>query len=129
MAWAWTVHLLYIYREANGCANVLAKRDCQQHSILEVYDTCPSFVYPTLYGIWITSGPVECDIWRLLDLLYCINSNINNTSFLYQKINWARLSGHINKSFFFLMILFFIVKRALIFAKILDYLWFSRFFF
>ena len=38
---------IHIYCEANGCANALVKRDCQQHSILKIYDTCPSFVYPT----------------------------------------------------------------------------------
>ena len=44
MLLAWIVHLLHIYHEANGCSNALAKKGHQQHSILEVYDTCSSFV-------------------------------------------------------------------------------------
>ena len=45
MAQAWTILLLHIYCEANGCVDALAKRGRQQQSILEVYDTCPSFIY------------------------------------------------------------------------------------
>ena len=50
MVLAWIVHLLHIYHEANGCANALAKRGHQQHSVLKVYDTCSSFVYATF--VW-----------------------------------------------------------------------------
>lgn len=48
MAWVWTVYLLRIYREANGCTDALAIRDHQQRNILEGYET---FVYPTF--VWV----------------------------------------------------------------------------
>ena len=45
MAHMWTVQLLHIYREDNGCVDALAKRGHQLQCLLEVYDTCSSFVY------------------------------------------------------------------------------------
>ena len=63
MAWAWIVHLFHIYHEANGCVNALVKRDCQQHSILKVYDTCPSFVYPTF--VWDMKHLGTGRMWHL----------------------------------------------------------------
>ena len=50
MARAWTIYLFHIYRETNRCMDALAKRGRQQQSILEVYDLCPNFVYPTF--VW-----------------------------------------------------------------------------
>ena len=41
----WTVQAYHIFRKANGCADALEKRGRQQQCLLEVYDTCPSFVY------------------------------------------------------------------------------------
>ena len=35
----------HIFREANGYADALAKRGNQQQYFLEIYDTCPTFVY------------------------------------------------------------------------------------
>ena len=37
----WTVQVYHIFHEANGCADALEKRG----HLLEVYGTCPSFVY------------------------------------------------------------------------------------
>ena len=37
--------MLHIYREANACADVLAKRGARQHHVLSVYNSCPSFIY------------------------------------------------------------------------------------
>ena len=34
----------HMYREANGCANELAKRGTRQQNLVFVYSTCPSFV-------------------------------------------------------------------------------------
>ena len=42
---AWDLSFKFIHLEANGCMDALAKRGCQQQCLLEVYDTCPSFVY------------------------------------------------------------------------------------
>ena len=63
MAWAWMVHLLRIYYEANGCANALVKMDCQQQSILKVYDPCLSFVYPTF--VWDIKHLGTSRMWNL----------------------------------------------------------------
>ena len=41
----WEVRMQHIYREANECANALAKRGTHQRKLLTVYSTCPSFVY------------------------------------------------------------------------------------
>ena len=50
MARNWTVQVHHIFREANGYADALAKRDHQQQDLLIIYDTCPSFVYiPYIY--------------------------------------------------------------------------------
>ena len=41
----WEVQVQHIYREANECANALAKREAHLRHLLSVYSTCPSFVY------------------------------------------------------------------------------------
>ena len=46
----WTVQVYHIFREANGCADVVAKRGNQQQCILETYETCPAFVCATF--VW-----------------------------------------------------------------------------
>ena len=35
----------HTYREANECADALAKRGKHQHEVLTIYQTCPSFLY------------------------------------------------------------------------------------
>ena len=45
LARALEVHVLHVYREANACADALAKRGVHQHHVLSVYSSCPSFVY------------------------------------------------------------------------------------
>ena len=40
----WEIQVLYIYREANDCADALAKRDAHQQHLLAVYSSCPTFV-------------------------------------------------------------------------------------
>ena len=37
--------MLHVYREANACADALAKQGVHQHHVLSVYSSCPSFVY------------------------------------------------------------------------------------
>ena len=44
LALEWEVHVQHVYREANGCADELAKRGTRQKTLLSVYDHCPSFV-------------------------------------------------------------------------------------
>ena len=39
----WEVHVQHVYREANGCADVLAKRGTHQQPLVCVCSTCPSF--------------------------------------------------------------------------------------
>lgn len=41
----WEVQVLHTYREANTCADALAKRGAHQQHILSVYSSCSSFVY------------------------------------------------------------------------------------
>ena len=41
----WEVRVLHAYREANTCADMLAKRGTHQQHILSVYESCPIFVY------------------------------------------------------------------------------------
>ena len=41
----WVVQVHHIYREANACANALAKRGTHQQNLLSMYNGCPSFVY------------------------------------------------------------------------------------
>ena len=38
----WEVH---VYREANGCADALAKRGTRQHTRMAVYSDCPTFAH------------------------------------------------------------------------------------
>ena len=45
LAWDWEVHVLHVYREANACADALAKRGAHQQPVFSVYSSCPSFVY------------------------------------------------------------------------------------
>lgn len=45
MAQAREVWVHHIYREANACANRLAKQESNQQEVLIIYDTCPTFVY------------------------------------------------------------------------------------
>ena len=40
----WEVHVQHVYREANGCANALAKRGTRQRTLETVYEHYPSFV-------------------------------------------------------------------------------------
>ena len=40
----WEVHVQHMYREANRCADELAKRGTRQQNLVFVYSTCPSFV-------------------------------------------------------------------------------------
>ena len=41
----WEVQVLHVYREANACADALAKWGTHQHHVLSIYSSCPSFVY------------------------------------------------------------------------------------
>ena len=38
------MHVHHMYREANGCADVLAKWGTHQQRLVFMYSTCPSFV-------------------------------------------------------------------------------------
>ena len=40
----WEVHVHHVYREANGCADALAKRGTCQRNLMGVYSECPNFV-------------------------------------------------------------------------------------
>ena len=40
----WEIQVLHIYREANDCADVLAKWGTHQQHLLAVYSSCPTFV-------------------------------------------------------------------------------------
>ena len=41
----WEVHMQHVYREANGCADALAKRGTHLWNMMTVYSECPTFVY------------------------------------------------------------------------------------
>ena len=41
----WEVHVHHVYREANGCADTLAKRGTRQRTRTIVYSECPTFVH------------------------------------------------------------------------------------
>ena len=41
----WEVCMQHVYREANGCADALAKQGTRQRNLLSVYSDCPNFVY------------------------------------------------------------------------------------
>ena len=40
----WEVHVRHVYREANGCANMLAKWETRQRTLETIYEHCPTFV-------------------------------------------------------------------------------------
>ncbi|XP_030959036.1 uncharacterized protein LOC115980987 [Quercus lobata] len=40
----WEVHVHHVYREANGCADALAKRGTRQWNLMAMYSECPDFV-------------------------------------------------------------------------------------
>ena len=40
----WEVHVQHVYREANGCADALAKRGTCQRSLMTMFSECPTFV-------------------------------------------------------------------------------------
>ena len=40
----WEVHVHHVYREANGCADLLAKRGTRQQPLVCVYSSYPTFV-------------------------------------------------------------------------------------
>ena len=40
----WEVQVQHVYREANGCADALAKRGTCQRNLMTVYSECPTFV-------------------------------------------------------------------------------------
>ena len=40
----WEVHVQHVYREANGCADALAKWGTCQRTLMTVYSECPTFV-------------------------------------------------------------------------------------
>ena len=39
----WEVHVQHVYREANGCADDLAKRGTCQWNLMTMYSDCPNF--------------------------------------------------------------------------------------
>ena len=39
----WEVHVQHVYREANGCADALAKRGTRQRNLMTIYSECPNF--------------------------------------------------------------------------------------
>ena len=41
----WEVHMQHVYREANGCADALAKRGTCHRNMMTMYNECPNFVY------------------------------------------------------------------------------------
>ena len=43
----WEVHVHHVYREANGCADILAKRGTRQQPLMCVYSSYPTFVTVT----------------------------------------------------------------------------------
>ena len=40
----WEVHVQHVYREANGCADDLAKQGTRQRNLMTMYGECPTFV-------------------------------------------------------------------------------------
>ena len=41
----WEVHMQHVYREANGCADALAKQRTHLQNRMTMYSECPTFVY------------------------------------------------------------------------------------
>ena len=70
----WEVHVHHMYREANGCADVLAKWGTHQQPLVFMYSTCPSFVTVSyirdLTGLgetrFCTPGAADVVIWTSL---------------------------------------------------------------
>ena len=46
----WEVHVRHVYREANGCADALAKRGTRQQTRMAVYSDCPTFAHVIYVG-------------------------------------------------------------------------------
>lgn len=64
----WEAHSDHIWREADSCADLQAKRGASQREREILYDTCPTFWLQCLY--WDTMG---WDQWRVLFyLMMCI---------------------------------------------------------
>ena len=49
----WEVRVQHIYREANECADALAKWGTHQRNLLTAYSTCLSFVYVYYVRFWL----------------------------------------------------------------------------
>ena len=47
--WSWTVDIGHVWREANQCADRLAKRGASQNEREILYDTCPTFLLQCLH--------------------------------------------------------------------------------
>ena len=41
----WEVHMQHVFREANSCADALAKRGIHLQTRMTMYSKCPNFVY------------------------------------------------------------------------------------
>ena len=41
----WEVHMQHVFREANSCADALAKRGTHLQTRMTMYSKCPNFVY------------------------------------------------------------------------------------
>ena len=54
--WGWEVHVQHVCREANGCADALAKRRTHQHTRMAVYSDYPTFAHV----IYVRDGYVLC---------------------------------------------------------------------
>ena len=64
----WEVQARNIYREANGCADALAKLGAHQQQLLSIY-TCPNFVYHFLIRDLAGLGSNRLCVRRSLMLL------------------------------------------------------------
>ena len=64
----WEVHVQHVYREANGCADALAKRGSRQRTLVAIYDHCPSFV----------DVPYIRDLTALGEIRLCNPSTVTN---------------------------------------------------
>ena len=53
----WEACVEHIWREANSCADLLAKRGASQSEQEVLYDTCPTFLWQCLY--WDSMGFVS----------------------------------------------------------------------
>ena len=109
----WEVHMQHVYREANGCADALAKRGTCHRNMMTMYNECPNFVYVSYMRDLTGLGETRlCNPSTVVGVVW--NQLLNKTSRFSPKKNTSQVNV------IFILNFFFFFKKCYIHQKLVQ---------